>query len=73
MVATVAGTTEVRLFMCDGSRGEPGDVTPHALRRGVAYRIMNAKERNTMYNVWNRLRHRSLITTKRVHNHLIER
>lgn len=73
MVATVAEAAEVRPFMRDGSRGEPADLTPHTLRHGVAYRMMNAEEGNKLYDVRTRLRHRSLTTTERVYDHLIER
>jgi integrase/recombinase XerC/integrase/recombinase XerD len=62
----------VEPFMLDGSRGEPDDVTPHALRHSVAYRMMNAEEGHTLYDVRNRLRHRSIQTTERVYDHLVE-
>jgi hypothetical protein len=35
--------------------------------------MMNAEEGNTLYDVRNRLRHRSIQTTKRVYDHLLER
>lgn len=73
MVATVAEVAEVRPFLRDGGRGDPTDLSPHALRHGVAYRMMNTEEGNTLYDVRNRLRHRSLTTTERVYDHLIER
>lgn len=68
-VATTAG---VRPYNMDGSRGEPSDVTPHALRHGVAYRMMNEEEGNTLYDVRNRLRHRSITTTERIYDHIIK-
>ena len=46
-------------------------MTPYALRHGVAYRMMNEKE-NTLYDVRNRLRHRSIQTTERIYDHLLE-
>ena len=67
-VAIAAG---VRPYLLDGSRGEPGDVTPHALRHSVAYRMMNAEEGNELYDVRNRLRHRSITTTEQVYDHII--
>jgi len=67
-VAEAAGTEP---YLLDGSRGEPGDVTPHALRHSVAYRMMNAEEGNTLYDVRNRLRHRSIQTTEQVYDHII--
>ena len=67
-VAIAAG---VRPYLLDGSRGESGDVTPHALRHSVAYRMMNAEEGNELYDVRNRLRHRSITTTEQVYDHII--
>ncbi|WP_276249173.1 site-specific integrase [Haladaptatus sp. YSMS36] len=68
----VAETAGVRPYLVDGSRGEAGDVTPHGLRHSVAYRMMNAEGGNTLYDVRNRLRHRSIQTTERVYDHLIK-
>ena len=70
MLHKVAAEAEVRPYRVDGSRGTPDDVTPHALRHSVAYRMMNAEEGNTMYDVRNRLRHRSIQTTERVYDHI---
>ncbi len=72
MLATVAEEAEVQPFLRDGSQGEPAEVTPHALRHSVAWRMMNAEEGHTLYDVRNRLRHRSIETTERVYDHLIE-
>jgi integrase/recombinase XerC/integrase/recombinase XerD len=72
VVRQLAERAEVRPYHRDGSRGEAGDVTPHALRHGVAYRMMNAEEGNTLYDVRNRLRHRSIQTTERVYDHIIQ-
>jgi len=69
-VAIAAG---VRPYLLDGSRGESGDVTPHALRHSVAYRMMNAEEGNELYDVRNRLRHRSITTTEQVYDHILRR
>jgi len=44
-------------------------VTPHALRHSVAYRMLHEEDGNTLYDVRNRLRHRSLQTTERVYDH----
>jgi len=57
--------------LVDGGRGDPDDVTPHALRHSVAYRMMNVEEDNTLYNVRNQLRHRSIQTTERVYDHIV--
>jgi len=67
-VAEEAGTEP---YLLDGSRGNPEDVTPHALRHSVAYRMMNAEDGNTLYDVRNRLRHRSIQTTEQVYDHII--
>lgn len=69
-VATEAG---VQPYLADGGRGGTWDVTPHALRHGVAFRMMNVEEGNTLYDVRNRLRHQSLATTERVYDHIVER
>lgn len=72
MLHSVAETASIRPYLVDGSRGDAGDVTPHALRHSVAYRMMNAEAGNTLYDVRNRLRHRSIQTTERVYDHLIK-
>jgi len=70
MLHKVAAEAEIRPYRVDGSRGTPDDVTPHTLRHSVAYRMMNAEEGNTMYDVRNRLRHRSIQTTEQVYDHI---
>ena len=70
-ISKIAEEAGVEPYLLDGSRGEPGDVTPHALRHSVAYRMMNAEEGNTLYDVRNRLRHRSIQTTEQVYDHII--
>lgn len=72
MLHRVAQEADVRPYLVDGTRGSSGDVTPHALRHSVAWRMMNAEEGNTLYDVRNRLRHRSIQTTERVYDHLAE-
>mgnify|MGYP000451121247 CR=1 FL=1 len=72
MLERVAEEAEIEPYLVDGGRGGPGDVTPHALRHSVAWRMMNAEEGNTLYDVRNRLRHRSIQTTERVYDHLVE-
>ena len=72
LLKKVAIEADVRPFLVDGTRGDPGDVTPHALRHSVAYRMMNHEDGNTLYDVRNRLRHRSIGTTERIYDHLIE-
>ena len=70
-ISKIAEEANVRPYLVDGTRGEPTDVTPHALRHSVAYRMMNAEEGNTLYDVRNRLRHRSIQTTEQVYDHII--
>ena len=69
MLHKVAAEAEIKPYKVDGSRGDHSDVTPHALRHSVAYRMLNAEEGNTLYDVRNRLRHRSIQTTERVYDH----
>lgn len=69
MLHEVAETADVQPWKVDGSRGDAGDVTPHALRHSVAYRMLHEEDGNTLYDVRNRLRHRSLQTTERVYDH----
>ena len=70
MLKKVAEQAGVRPYLIDGGRGDPSDLTPHALRHGVAYRMMNKEKGNSLYDVRNRLRHRSIQTTERVYDHL---
>lgn len=72
MLHKIAEEAETRPFIIDGSRGTPDDLTPHALRHSVAYRMMNAEDGNTLYDVRNRLRHRSIQTTERIYDHLLK-
>lgn len=72
MLAKVAVEADIRPYNVDGSRGDPEDVTPHALRHSVAYRMMNTEEGNTLYDARNRLRHRSIQTTERIYDHMIK-
>lgn len=68
----LAEEADIRPYRIDGTRGDAGDVTPHALRHGVAYRMMNSEEGNTLYDVRNRLRHRSIQTTERIYDHMLK-
>lgn len=70
VVADAAAAVGVEPYLVDGSRGDPGDVTPHALRHSVAYRMLHIEDdENTVYDVRNRLRHASIQTTERVYDH----
>lgn len=70
MLHKVAAEAEIEPYRRDGSRGDADDVTPHTLRHSVAFRMMNAEDGNTMYDVRNRLRHRSIQTTEQVYDHI---
>jgi len=70
-ISKIAEEAGVEPYLLNGTRGESTDVTPHALRHSVAYRMMNAEEGNTLYDVRNRLRHRSIQTTEQVYDHII--
>jgi integrase/recombinase XerC/integrase/recombinase XerD len=72
MLHKVAEAADVCPYKIDGSRGDAGDVTPHALRHGVAYRMMNEQDTNTLYDVRNRLRRPSIQTTERIYDHLLK-
>lgn len=71
LVSKAAASAGIEPYLVDGGRGDPDDVTPHALRHSVAYRMMNVEDDNTLYDVRNRLRHRSIQTTERVYDHMI--
>lgn len=72
MLHKVSEAAEIQPFKVDGTRGDAADVTPHALRHSVAYRMMNEEDGNTLYDVRRRLRHRSVTTTERVYDHFIK-
>jgi len=72
-VRKISVAAGVEPYLLDGTRGEPSDVTPHALRHSVAYRMMTAEDGNELYDVRNRLRHRSINTTEQVYDHILRR
>ncbi|MCU4744251.1 tyrosine-type recombinase/integrase [Natronoglomus mannanivorans] len=69
VVRDAAEATDVQPFLLDGTRGDASDVTPHAFRHSVAYRMLHTEQGNTLYDVRNRLRHASIQTTERVYDH----
>jgi len=69
MLSKVAVEAEIEPFDVEGGRRNPEDVTPHALRHSVAFRMLHEQKGNTMYDVRNRLRHRTIQTTERVYDH----
>ena len=50
-------------------RGAADDVTAHTLRHSVAWRMLRAEDGNTLYDVRNRLRHATIVTTERKYDH----
>ena len=44
-------------------------MTAHTLRHSVAWRMLRAEEGNTLYDVRNRLRHATIVTTERKYDH----
>lgn len=72
VIRQLAMTANISPFTVSGGRGAPTDVSPHSLRHSVAWRMLNAEEGKTMYDVRNRLRHRSIQTTERIYDHIAE-
>jgi len=68
----LAEYADVRPVKVDGSRGDADDVTPHALRHSVAYRMLHEHDAR-IYDVRNRLRHTSVQTTEQVYEHFVVR
>jgi integrase len=50
-------------------RGSPEDVTAHTLRHSVAYRLLHEYDDYSLYDVRNRLRHATILTTERKYDH----
>lgn len=50
-------------------RGSPDDVSAHTLRHSVAWRMLRDEDGNTLYDVRNRLRHATILTTERKYDH----
>jgi len=67
-VKRAAAAADVRPYSFSG-RGEPDDVTAHTLRHSVAWRMLRVEQDNTLYDVRNRLRHSSILTTEREYDH----
>lgn len=68
VVKRLAGRADVRPYHSEG-RGEPADVSAHTLRHSVAWRMLRAEDGNTLYDVRNRLRHSTILTTERRYDH----
>lgn len=50
-------------------RGSASDVTAHTFRHSVAWRMLRYEDGNTLYDVRNRLRHATILTTERKYDH----
>lgn len=68
VVKRAAERAEVRPYSAAG-RGSADDVSAHTLRHSVAWRMLRAEEGNTLYDVRNRLRHATILTTERKYDH----
>lgn len=68
VVKRCARRAETEPYTYEG-RGDPTDVTAHTLRHSVAYRMLRHEEGKTLYDVRNRLRHSSILTTERNYDH----
>lgn len=68
VVKRLASRSGVKPYVYGGRR-EPSDVTAHTLRHSVAWRMLRNGENNTLYDVKNRLRHASILTTERHYDH----
>lgn len=68
VVKRLAARGDVRPYIY-GGRGVAEDVSAHTLRHSVAWRMLRAEEGNTLYDVRNRLRHATILTTERNYDH----
>lgn len=68
VVKRVAERADVRPHTYHG-RADAAAVSAHTLRHSVAWRMLRAEEGNTLYDVRNRLRHASIVTTERQYDH----
>jgi integrase len=68
VVKRLAERAGVEPYQYDG-RGDSADVSAHTLRHSVAWRMLRAEEDNTLYDVRNRLRHATILTTERKYDH----
>jgi len=68
IVKRLAGRAPVEPYQYAG-RGTADDVTAHTLRHSVAWRMLRAEDGRTLYDVRNRLRHATILTTERKYDH----
>jgi integrase len=67
-VKRLAQRASLHPYGYDG-RGDPDDVTAHTLRHSVAWRMLRVEQGKTLYDVRNRLRHATIVTTERKYDH----
>lgn len=72
VVRQLALRAGVEPFRANGTRGEPDEVTPHALRHSVSWRML-AREDARLIEVRNRLRHSTIQSTERIYEHFMRR
>lgn len=70
IVAKAAQSADIRPYGIEG-KGTYRDITPHTLRHSLAYRMLHHETEKTLYDVRNRLRHSSIITTERFYDHFV--
>jgi integrase len=68
VVKRLADRAEVEPYEYSG-RGTAADVSAHTLRHSVAWRMLRAEEDKTLYDVRNRLRHATILTTEQNYDH----
>jgi integrase len=68
VVKRCADRADVEPYTYEG-RAEPADVSSHTLRHSVAWRMLRDEDGNELYDVRNRLRHSSILTTERRYDH----
>lgn len=68
VVKRLANRASIEPYQYDGW-GESSDVSAHTLRHSVAWRMLRAEDGNTLYDVRNRLRHATILTTERKYDH----
>ena len=70
LVTEVAQAADIEPYVGHTGRGTADDVSPYTFRHSVAYRLLNARDDPAgIYDVRNRLRHRSVQTTERHYDH----
>jgi len=68
VVKRLADRAGLRPYHAAG-RGSAEEVTAHTLRHSVAWRMLRAEDGNSLYDVRNRLRHATILTTERKYDH----